>query len=290
MSKEGVIPCRLLPRVKEMISSYARDLQAAAPRIGSHGLSDGEFWDAGILHGAIEKLRGVQAASTILKRDFIEEVLTFLKRRRLIANWNFSGGGERHDYRIDMPNGRLAMVEAKGCLDGNNTNIYVRPPNADEFYIWSLCQNPGADPKHNVWSGIHTRLGAEIIHRADKIDAVIVWDMLCGTTGRPCPKIQKDSSRQTRLHKRDVPPPCLYIFPRTRPDPRNNPQPQPWKLEELAFLHALSKAFHCDAQDATYVQIEARREAAELQRKTTLIRGGEVVCESRWNSIRRANP
>lgn len=288
--RENVIPCDLLPETRAAIGQYAIELRKAAPSLGTHGLDEEAFWDTGLFHGAIEKLRGIQAASTERKRRFIEDILGFLKDRRLIADWTFSGGAERHDYCVVMPKGRVVIIEAKGCLDGNNTNIYVRPPNADEFIIWSLCQNPGANPKHNAWSGIHTRLGAGIIHRPDRVDGLIIWDMICGTTGRRCPKLVAHPERETVLARRNVPPPCLYLFPRSRPEPRNNPSPAPWRLEEVTFLHALYKAFHCDHGDVTQVRIEARREAANLQRKTTLLRGGEVVCESGWNAIRRANP
>jgi hypothetical protein len=290
MSKDGVIPCSLLPETKEAIETYARELRVLAPTLGSHGLSEDEFWDAGIFHSAIERLRGIQAASTDRKRRFLENVLEFLKTKKFIKDWAFSGGGERHDYAVTMPKDRLAIIEAKGCLDGNNTNIYVRPPNADEFIIWSLCQNPGANPKHNVWSGIHTRLGAEIIHRPDRVDGLIIWDMLCGTSGRPCPKLKENPAREIALGKRKVPPPCLYLFPHSRPEPRNNPAPAPWKLEEVTFLHALYKAFGCDKHDVAFVKVEARREGADLQRKTTIIRNKDVVCESEWNALRRANP
>ena len=290
ISKEQVIACELLPEVRTSIEVYARELRKAAPGIGAHGLREDEFWDAGLFHGAIEKLRGTQSASTDQKRSFVEDILSFLKSKGYIDDWVFSGGGERHDYSIRMPKGRLVIVEAKGCLDGNNTNIYVRPQNADEFVIWSLCQNPGADPKHNAWSGIHTRLGAEIVHRPDRVDGLVIWDMLCGTAGRPCPKTKKSRSRETSLSGRKVPPPCIYVFPRTRPDPRNNPSPNCWKLKEVAFLNALSNAFHCNSHDITYVKIEARREAADLQRKTRLTRDNAVVCESSWNTIKRANP
>ena len=37
----------------------------------------------------------------------------------------------------------------KGCLDGENTNKFERPTEADEFITWSLCTNSGADPRRN---------------------------------------------------------------------------------------------------------------------------------------------
>lgn len=290
MTREKVIPCSLLPETIEAIEAYASELKRIAPSIGSHRLDEDTFWNTGIFHGAIERLRGIQAASTEQKRRFTEDILRYLKSKRYISEWAFSGGGERHDYCVEMPTGKLIIIEAKGCLDGNNTNIYVRPPNADEFVIWSLCQNPGANPKHNVWSGIHTRLGAEIIHRPDRVDGLIVWDMLCGTSGRPCPKIIESPERVIVLETRRVTPPCFYLFPRSRPEPRNNPSPAPWRLEEVTFLQALYQAFGCNRSDVTQVKIETRRREADLQRKTTLIRNNDMVCESSWNTIRRANP
>jgi len=274
--------------VQAAITAYADDLKRSAADIGQHGLSKKDFWDSGIFHGAIEKLRGKQAASTEAKRAFVEEVLNHLQQTGGIQGWTFTGGGERHDYAVEMPGGRCVVVEAKGCLDGNNTNIYVRPQNADEFIIWSLCQNPGADPAHNAWSGIHTRLGAEVIHRADRVDGLVVWDMLCGTAGRPCPKLRASPDRATTLGRRTVPPPCIYLFPRTRPEPRNNPSPAPWRLEDVKFLEALHSAFAGDAADVALVRLLTRRKGASLQRKTTLTRSGETLCESVWTTLRRA--
>ena len=111
-----------------------------------------------------------------------------------------------------MPDGRVAIIELKGCLDGNNTTIYERRPHAQEFIIWSLCTNPGADPRHNAWSGIHTRLSADIIERAQQVDGVVIWDMVCGTIGRPCPKVELDQSRITVVSHYELPPPCIYVL------------------------------------------------------------------------------
>ncbi|MGH2137807.1 hypothetical protein, partial [Enterococcus faecalis] len=76
------------------------------------------------------------------------------------------------DYTVALNSGKTAVIELKGCLDGNNTNIFERPPHANEFIIWSVCTNPGADPRRNAWSGIHTRLSAEIISRQQRVDGL----------------------------------------------------------------------------------------------------------------------
>lgn len=251
-------------------------------------MSDEEFWESGIFRSAIERIRGTQAATTEAKRQFVSDILDYLQKRHAIAGWSFSGSGERHDYEVSMPNGRVCVIETKGCLDGNNTNIFERPPNAEEFVIWSLCQNPGSDPAHNAWSGIHTRLSAEIIHRQQVIDGVIIWDMLCNTTGRPCPKIEADPSRTTTVGRREVPPPCIYLLPKTVPDPRNNPTPRCHSLAEVSFLETLHREFSGDQGDIVEVQIACKMEDADIARKTTYTRAGQQFSESRWTKLKRA--
>ena len=289
MAKPPIIPCELLPEVKKKIQAYAEELTEKAYTVGSHGLTKEEFQDSGIFRGAVERLRGKQSASMTIKKDFIAEVLSFMQASKKIKSWEFTGSGERHDYQIEMPDGRISIIETKGCLDGNNTIIYERPPNADEFIIWSLCQNPGADPRHNAWSGIHTRLGADIIHRKQKVDGLIIWDMVCGTTGRPCPKVSASIERVTKMTARKVPPPCIYLFPRSIPDPRSNPTPPVWEIGEVKFLKALLDTFSGENSDIIEVHIHARMRETDIQRKTFFFCLGDQLAESRWTTIKRAN-
>lgn len=285
-----IIPCELLPETSSRIDDYVEALKQAAPNLGNHGLGPQEFWNSGIFRSAIERLRGTQAASMTEKRTFMAEVLNYLQQADLIRRWSYEGAGERHDYQVIMPNGRISVIETKGCLDGNNTNIFERPPQADEFIIWSLCQNPGSDPRHNAWSGIHTRLGAEVIHRRQRVDGVVIWDMICGTAGRPCPKLIADSTRATPISTvRTVPPPCIYLFPRSIPDARNNPNPACWQLNEVQLLQALSVCFKCNAGDVVEARIEARIEGVDVQRRTDFVREGVHIATSAWTTIRRAH-
>ena len=222
------------------------------------------------------------------KRSFVADVLGYLQEGGHIRDWRFAGADERHDYEVVLGDGRLCVIETKGCLDGNNTNIFERPQNADEFVLWSLCQNPGSDPAHNAWSGIHTRLSAEIIHRQQKVDGVIIWDMVCGTKGRPCPKIFSAESRCTSVGNRIVPPPCIYLFPRTIPDPRNNPVPPCHGLSEVGFLRILHSVFQGDEDDVVEVGIRVRMTGPDLERKTFYHRAGVLIRESQWTRFRRA--
>lgn len=288
LDKKDIIQCERSEQIHRIISEYAEHIAVHAHEYGDHGLEDNEFKRLGIFSSAIEILRGKHAATMEEKRAFIGEILDYLEKNNYITDWEYKGNQERYDYEILSSDKKIITIEAKGSLDGNNTNIFARPSNADEFYIWSLNQNPGSDPKHNAWSGIHTRLSAEIIHRKEKVDGLIIWDMLCGTIARLCPKLLQNIDNATITGNYKVPPPCMYLFPRSIPDPRNNPEPPTWDADSLSFIHMLFKAFRCSATDITKVEIKARMEGAELQRKTVYIREGVTIIESGWTTIKRS--
>jgi hypothetical protein len=284
----AVIPCSLRNETRNAIRDFAAALKTAAPSVGTHGLDDKRFWDSGLFHGAIERLRGQRAASMGPKREFLAEILNLLKDAGRIKNWVIAGGSDRHDYEVVLPDDTVTAIEAKGCLDGNNTNIFQRPANADEFIIWSLCQNSGADPRHNAWSGIHTRLSAEIMHKRQQVDGLVIWDMVCGTLGRICPKLERSPERATAVGRRSLPPPCIYLFPRTVPDARNNPKPRCWRLADVKFLKMLHETFKGDAEDVTEVRIEACMQGASVLRTTRLVRDGVEIIASQPTRLKRA--
>ena len=152
------------------------------------------------------------------------------------------GSTNRHDYTLKLRSGKTAVIELKGCLDGNNTNIFQRPAHAEEFIIWSVCANRGADPRRNVWSGLHTRLSATIIAEEKRVDGLVVWDWVCGTIGRTCPKLTA-SDRRTTVAQYRLPPPCIYVFPSTIPTPRNNANPRAQPLAAVELLQAFHRCF-----------------------------------------------
>lgn len=289
MADYPIIPCSATEGWKDVVAEYAKALQSAAHGVGSHGMTPEQFAESGLFKSAVERLRGQSAASMGVKKAFIANVLDVLRDQGRITSWQFAGAGDRHDYEVHLPNDRICCIEAKGCLDGNNTNIFQRPANADEFIIWSLCQNPGANPRHNAWSGIHTRLSAEIVSRRERVDGLVIWDMLCGTAARPCPKIVADPTRASTVGGRSVPPPCIYLFPRSVPDARNNPTPRPWALQDVHFLNILAQAFPVPQNEAISVEIEARMNGVDVQRLTRYKTGTSVLHESNWTTVRRAN-
>ena len=222
------------------------------------------MYETGLFRGAIERIRGQFAASMAEKRDFAKLVLNLLEDQKAIKSWQAAGGTNRYDYEVQLNSNRIAAIELKGCLDGNNTNIFERPPQAHEFYIWSVCQNAGANPSRNAWSGIHTRLSAEIIDKEKQVDGLVIWDMVCGTIGRVCPKLTAEPDRYTEVGQFKLPPPCLYLFPSTLPSPRNNPAPPVHKLQSLEFLSALHAQFKGRDEELSYVQLEAQYGAGPL--------------------------
>ena len=284
----SVIPCKQNSNLRNLIESYSEQLKTEAHKIGDHGLSEKEFYSSGLFRGAIERIRGQFSATMREKRDFVKRVLNHMQDRSYICEWESAGESNRHDYVVTLNSGKTAVIELKGCLDGNNTNIFERPANAEEFVIWSICSNHGADPRHNAWSGIHTRLSAEIIFRAQRVDGLIVWDDVCGTLGRPCPKISTDRSRATVVGPFELPPPCIYLMPATIPSARNNPNPAPQKIGDVQLLKAFHDCFSGRDEELNYVDFHVRNHGSEVERKTRVVRNGQAVQESGFTPIRRA--
>ncbi|MHB1936607.1 MAG: hypothetical protein ACYDC6_12810 [Acidobacteriaceae bacterium] len=284
----SVIPCQQNKELQKLIRDYVEVLKTDAYKLGSHRLSKEEFYNSGLFRGAIERARGQFSATMGPKREFCRHVLDYMQDKGFIANWESAGESNRHDYVVHLKTGRVAVIELKGCLDGNNTNIFERPPHAQEFVIWSVCTNPGADPRLNAWSGIHTRLSAEIISGSQRVDGVMIWDMVCGTIGRPCPKIARAPERLTAVSHYMLPPPCIYVLPGTIPSPRNNPHPVAQSLDEVHLLKAFHECFGGMDEEVNYVDFEVEHQGVETLRTTRIRRAGAIARESEPTPIRRA--
>lgn len=282
-----VIPCEKNRELRERIERYVETLKVEAHRLGDHGLTEQEFYNSGLFRGAIERIRGQFSATMRDKREFVQHILNYMQDRGFIAEWESAGEANRHDYSVRFANGRVAIIELKGCLDGNNTVIFERPPQANEFVIWSVCTNPGADPRLNAWSGIHTRLSAEIISEQKQVDGVVIWDMVCGTIGRPCPKTMGHPERVTEVGPFSLPPPCIYVFPATVPSPRNNPHPVAQALGAVHLLQAFHTCFGGADDEVNYVDFSVEHRGADTLRTTVVRRGNAVQKESEATPIRR---
>lgn len=282
----SIIPCEQNRRLRRQIESLAETLKTEAHTLGDHGLDEKEFYNSGLFRGAVERIRGQFSATMRGKREFAQHVLNHMEDQASIAGWDVTDDSSRNDYLVRLNTGRQAVIDLKGCLDGNNTNIFERPPYADEFIIWSVCTNPGGDPRRNAWSGIHTRLSAEMVSRNQQVDGVIVWDMVCGTIGRPCPKVMAVPERLTELGPFRTPPPCIYLFPASVPSlaqPLADAQP----LSAVELLAAFHTCFGGRDQELNCVSFEVGGTGADLLRKTTVRRDGIIVQESEMTAIRR---
>jgi len=283
-----VIPCEKNDALRKQIEDYAEVLKTEAHKLGDHGLDDREFYQSGLFRGAIERVRGQFSATMREKREFVKHVLNHMQDNGYIADWDSAGEANRHDYQVSLNSGRTAVIELKGCLDGNNTNIFERPPHAQEFIVWSVCTNPAADPRHNVWSGIHTRLSAEIISRSQVVDGLLIWDFQCNTIGRQCPKIVADGDRVTELGPYRLPPPCIYLLPNTIPSPRNNPSPKPQSITGVELLQQFHSCFGGSDDELHFVSFEVAYQGSETVRTTKIERNGVIVRNSDPTAIRRS--
>ncbi|MFD0893139.1 hypothetical protein KBB96_17100 [Luteolibacter ambystomatis] len=279
------IPCQQNPEFRTKVVDFAETLKTRSHELV--GLSEDDVFNSGLFRAAIERIRGQFSATMRDKRDFISRILNHLQDSQLIEEWESAESRNRHDYTVKLPSGKLCVIEAKGCLDGNNTNIFERPAHANEFIIWSICQNPGADPRKNVWSGLHTRLSAEIISKNKQVDGLVVWDMVCGTIGRPCPKMMAPRV-PTNIGPFHLPPPCIYLFPDTIPSVRNNPNPTAQALDRVEMLKVLHTAFLGVSEEVNYVDFEVRHQGAETVRRTTIRRAGAIQKQSDFTPIQRS--
>lgn len=274
--------------MKKLIRDYSDELKVGAHQIGSHGLSEKEFYNSGLFRGAIERIRGQFAATMRSKREFVRHILNHMQDLGFITDWKSSGDKNRHDYTVELPGGRISVIELKGCLDGQNTVIYERPPHANEFVVWSVCMNTGGDPKKSAWSGIHVRIGADMLGRAgQRVDGVVIWDMVCGTIGRKCPKILEAPERVKTVAQYELPPPCLYVLPSTVASPRNNPKPSAQRLEEVHLLKAFHDCFGGRPEEVNYVDFEVEYRGNDLVRTTRIRRGEKVMVESKPTPVQR---
>lgn len=284
----SIIPCEQNKELRKKILEFSETLKTEAHKLDGYGLSEEEFYNSGLFRGSIERIRGQFSATMGEKRNFVKQILNYMVDKGFISEWESAGGENRHDYSVQLKSGKIAIIELKGCLDGNNTNIFERPPHAEEFIIWSVCTNTGADPRANAWSGIHTRLSAEIISRKELVDGVMIWDMVCGTLGRPCPKLKDDSARATKVGQFTLPPPCIYLMPSTIPSPRNNPKPKPQKIENVEILKAFHDCFGGREDEINFVEFEVEHQGSETMRKTIISRNDKVQKESELIAIKRS--
>ncbi|MFG2106000.1 hypothetical protein [Micromonospora chersina] len=301
------LPCRhgFPSHSIETAKNLLRRLPETSPELLRQANITEEDW-LPLLRAAIESMRGTSSATGTDKQRFISAVLKHCAVSGTIDSWAFIGSRGRQDYRVTLPDGTAVAIEAKGCPDGNNTTIWDRPSWADEFIVWSLCPESLAhDPGKGVWSGISTRLMPKIAAERKVVDAFVFWDGRCGTTLRQCPKgygvkgplRAEATDLPGQAGKEDwVPPPCIYMFPRSVPSVPHNLKPPIHTARSCKFTRALLNAFAVpEDEHSAYVhdagaQVKGSNLGTEIQ-ITTVSRcwpdGNERVMAGRWKELRR---
>jgi hypothetical protein len=109
--------------------------------------------------------------------------------------------------------------------------------------------------------------------------------MVCGTAGRPCPKLA-DAARTTDIGPFRTPPPCIYVFPASIPD-QASPHVSARQLVDVAMLDAFHQCFGGQDGEVNFVDFDIETTGNETLRKTTIRRASAVQQESEMTPIRR---
>ena len=126
-----------------------------------------------------------------------------------------------------------------------------------------------------------------MIERGQRIDGVIIWDWICGTVGRPCPKLANDTEpRLTEVGPWRLTPPCIYLLPSEVPS-EVQPSPPPWSLSQTPLLAALHQAFAGHDDELNHVTIDLMTTSDGMARRTTVFRAGQIEAQSDFTAIRR---
>ena len=306
--RADTLPCRhpdlanSVGKVKDLLQKLP---QEAPDVLAQKGISATDYPD--LLRAAVESLRGTASATTSSKTRFIKAVLDYGVERKVIHSHTFTGSEARQDHKVVLPDGTRVAIEAKGCPDGNNMNIWDRPGWADEFIVWSQCpESLVKQPGWGVWSGVATRLLPKMTAERTPVTAMFFWDARCGSDKRRCPK-NYGITGETRKEATDIPaqddkpagwipPPCIYLFPRSAPHVANNPKPPNQTLQTCKFAKAMLDLFNVpeDEQD-DYVheaRIQAKAGSSGVQilpsvRSRCWPDGQDRVVQMDWKTLRR---
>ncbi|HUZ67086.1 MAG TPA: hypothetical protein VMU56_05420, partial [Beijerinckiaceae bacterium] len=117
---------------------------------------------------------------------------------------------------------------------------------------------------------------------------VVVWDMVCATIGRLCPKIVGGAtpSRLTEIGPFRTPPACIYLFPSTIPTevaPKSSAQ----EIGDVELLNAFHACFRGQEDEINYVDFDLSVRGSDMVRRTIVRRGGGIQRESKMTAIRR---
>src|SRR6266700_780489 len=111
----SIIPCSNNLELQKLIRNYVEVLKTEAHKLGTHGLTEEQFYKGGLFRGVIESVRGEFSATMRDKREFVRDILNYMQDKGYIKEWESSGASNRHDYAVTLTSGRIAVIELKGC-------------------------------------------------------------------------------------------------------------------------------------------------------------------------------
>lgn len=212
MAAEKAAPCRhpgappeaVVVKVSNVLASLAED----SAYLATKGLTAEEYRSA--LPAAIQKLRGSRAAGNANRRQFLVGLFERMLQLGLIMKLESPRYGDDTVYRLSINGfGDVAIIQ-KGCPDGAHSSVrWAAPDWAKETYLWWICDSLTLEPGEHVGKGINRLRQRFFSDAPDAVDGVIFHNELCGTSNRPCPKVDRALSIDDML----VPPPCVYIMP-----------------------------------------------------------------------------
>ncbi|MFF8551847.1 hypothetical protein ACF058_03215 [Streptomyces sp. NPDC015501] len=268
MGAEDAAPCRHAgappPEVVERVSGLIRRLGAEAELLERSGVTAEEFRDA--LPMAIQKMRGSMSASNAERREFVRDVLGLLVAEGLADRLDEPTYGDDTVYRLSVPGmDRDVAVIQKGCPDGAHSSTrWSAPEWAGEVYLWWVCDNMGFQPGEHVSKGVNRLFKRLTDGGRDRLAGVIFHSSPCGGAARVCPK----ADRSVTIGGREVPPPCVYVFP----DPDPSASEWNWRGgQERRFPAVLLKAFRIPEEQAPHFVGDIGYRLVGGRRKTHIV-------------------
>src|SRR5665647_1680342 len=103
----AVIPCEKNLDLQKKIEEFAEVIRVQAHKLEGHGLTEKDFYESGILEGAIQRIRGQYSAEMGPKRQFVSLVLNHMQDAKAIKDWQSAGASNRFDYSVTLHDDRI---------------------------------------------------------------------------------------------------------------------------------------------------------------------------------------
>ncbi len=287
------LPCRHQFNITSQILptiDLLRTLNEKHPDILKDNHIDPQDYHNGLVfRSAIESIRGSYIASSTPGRErFVKSILSGLKDKKLIHDFDQLSSSERWDFEvfINSDQSYLAVIEVKGG-EGNSINISVRSRLVKEFGVWSHLDGSLQHHPSKSVKAVINRLTNELSARGKQVDMLFIKDILCGTRARPCPKYP---GRETEIGLLTCP--DMFLFPQRVPT-LDDPEPPVHTLETLKIPKLLLSHYDILAKDYDahiwYVHLKLVKRDNRLQRIFEVKHKGQTLVRGRGKLFSQAD-